>query len=426
MSAIEVRQLSCGMPLIVEPMSGVRSVGVSWLIPAGSSTDPEDKQGLCSILTEMLMRGAGDLDSRAQADALDRVGVARSCEPTTHHIRLGFALTWDRLGDALGLMTDMVRRPRLEESSVEPARQLALQALESLADDPQQRAMIACKARHAEAPYNRSGMGTEEGLGRVTRADVVAHWGARARPVGSVLAIAGAVGGMGGGMSVDEIAVRLDRLLGDWSGGADAPGADGGALKGTFHHEMDDSAQVQIVLMHDAPAEKSEDAALERVVSGVLSGGMSCRLFTEVREKRGLCYSVSQGYAADKDWGRCVAYVGTTPERAQQSLEVLCAELDRIEGAEGAVTAEEFERAVIGIRSSIVMSGESTGARAGALAMDQFKLGRARTLEEVEARYARMTLGEVNGYLSRRVSVPRTIVTLGPSALSGASASSAG
>ncbi len=413
MNTIQVRQLACGMPVLFEPMSGVGSVGVTWLIPAGSSTDPEQREGLCAMLSELLFRGAGELDSRAQADALDRVGLSRSCEPSTHHIRLGFALTGDRLNAALPLIVDMVRRPRMEEASVDPARQLALQSLESLADDPQQRAMIACKARHADLPFNRSGLGTEAGLEAVTRDDLVAHWAHRARPEGSILAIAGAIHPEG----VDDLAMKLDGLLAGWTGSPPPIGRAVSKLRGTFHHETDDSAQVQIVLMHDAPAERDHESAAERVVSAVLSGGMSCRLFTEVREKRGLCYAVSQGYATDRDWGRCVAYVGTTPERAQVSLEVLTAELDRVQTPAGAVTPDEFDRAITGIRSSVVMSGESTGARASALAMDQFRLGKPRTLEEVEARYAGLTLGEVNGYLETRRSIPRTVVTLGQEAL---------
>lgn len=415
MSSIQIHTLACGMPLLIEPMSGVRSVGITWLIPAGSAADPAEQEGACAVLSELLFRGAGELDSRAQADALDRVGVSRSCEPSTQHIRLAFALTTDRLLEALPLIVDMVRRPRLSADSIEPARQLALQALESLADDPQQRAMIACKARHADAPFNRSGLGTPGGLRAITRESLVNHWEERSRPAGAgcILALAGAITPA----QTQALVPLLDRLLGDWTGEPAAIRRTPSTLRGSFHNEPDDSAQVQIVLMHDAPAERSDDAPLERVVSSVLSGGMACRLFTEVREKRGLCYAVSQGYATDREWGRCVAYVGTTPERAQESLQVLCQELDRVQTPQGAVTPEEFERAVVGIRSSVVMSGESTGARAAAIAMDQYRLGRPRTLEEVENRYASLSLDQVNAYLTRRSSTPRTIVALGKEAL---------
>jgi predicted Zn-dependent peptidase len=174
---------------------------------------------------------------------------------------------------------------------------------------------------------------------------------------------------------------------------------------------------VQIVALHEAPAEPNTDSRLERVVSSVLSGGMSARLFTEVREKRALCYSVSQSYSSDRDFGRVLAYVGTTPERSQESLDVLMAELARINTRAGAVNNEEFERALIGIRAGIVLSGESTGARAAALVSDHYRLGRARSLEEIATQYAAITLNEVNRYLERRQLGEITIVTLGAKGL---------
>lgn len=412
--AITTRTLSCGMPLVLEQMSGVRSVGVTWLIPAGSATDPQDRQGLCTLWSELLHRGAGELDSRAQADRLDTLGMSRGCDVSTMHMRLSFTLLGQRVQDALPLMVDMVRRPRMDEESIEPARDLALQALEGLKDDPQERAVLTLRERHNPPPLNRSGMGTQEGLQAITRDDLVSGWTRRALPGGSILALAGDLESAGG---PDAIASRLEALLGGWSGQASRHETGEARDRGTYHHIADQSAQVQIVLLHDAPPEPSPDSRLERVVASVLSGGMSARLFAEVREKRGLCYSVSESYAADKEYGRCLAYVGTTPERAQESLDVLLAELQRVHTPAGAITDSEFQRAMVGIRSNIVLSGESTGARAGALAGDLYRLGRARTLEEVLEQYRSISLQQVNEYLSRRSLGQVTIVTLGPSAL---------
>lgn len=414
-AGITVRTLECGLPLILEHMPGVRSVGMTWLLPAGSATDPADRQGLSAMWSELLYRGAGDLDSRAQADAMDRLGMSRSGDVSTFHLRLGFTLLGERVLDALPVITDLVRRPRMDEDSIEPARDLAIQSIESLADDPQERTIICLKQRHAPPPLNRSGLGTIEGLQAITRDDLIEGWARQARPVGSILSMAGDLTARGGG--VDAIAAALDRLLKGWSGAAAAitPGA--AATRGSYHHITDESAQVQIALMHEAPPEPSPDSRLERVIAAVLSGGMAARLFTEVREKRGLCYSVSESYAAERDYGRCVGYVGTTPERAQESLDVMMAELERINTPAGAITPEEFDRAMIGIRSGLIFSGESTGARAGALAGDQYRLGRPRSLQEILHRYATITLDEVNAYAARRTLGAVTVVTLGKTEL---------
>jgi len=414
MSEVSVRMLACGMPLIVEQMQGVRSVGITWLLPAGSASDPEDRQGLSAMWSELLLRGAGEHDSRAQADALDKLGLSRSADTSTHHLRLSFTLLGDRLLHALPAMVDMARRPRMDDSAIEPTRDLAIQSIQSLADDPQERAVLCLRERHNAPPLNRSGMGTIEGLNAITREDLVSGWERRARPVGSILAIAGDIALAGG---ADALATHLDKLLVQWNGAAPEITTGSSPTRGTYHHITDQSAQVQVVLMHDAPPEPSPDSRLERIVASVLSGGMAARLFSEVREKRALCYSVSESYAADRDVGRCMAYVGTTAERAQESLDVLLAELQRVNTPAGAITQAELDRSLIGIKSGLIMSGESTGARAAALAGDQFRIGRPRTLEEIAARYAGITLNDVNGYLDRRTLGEVTIVTLGQSEL---------
>lgn len=409
MSRISTRTLACGMPLLVEEMPAVRSAAISWLVPAGSASDPENRLGDSALFSELLMRGAGELDSRQHADAFDRLGASRSADVGTYYLRVGSTMLGARVADVLPLLTSMVLAPRMEPDAVESARELALQALESLKDDPQERASIAVRERHHPSPINRSGMGNPDGLAAATRDGLLARWRELARPARSIFAIAGAI-------NADEIASILDRLLGSWSGTTDPIPYNAAPTRG-YAHETDASNQVQIIVKHDAPPERNPDARLERMVNSVLSGGMSGRLFTEVREKRGLCYSVSSGYRSERDFGAVTAYVGTTPERAQQSLDTLVAEMHRITTPEGRITPEEFSRAVVGAKSRLIFAGESTGARAGALGADFHRLGRTRSLEELAAEIDRLSLDELNAYLSKRKIGRATIQTLGPQAL---------
>lgn len=409
MPSIASRTLRCGVPLIVERMAGVRSAAVAWLLPCGGAYDPADRLGRSAMWEELLMRGAGELSSRAQADAFDRLGVSRGTEPGAFTFRIGATLLGERLHDALPLIVDMALRPRMDEESVEPARDLALQALASVKDDPQERAGLLVRARHQPAPLDRSGLGTEEGLSALTREELVEQWEASAQPAQSIFAAAGDV-------DVDALEERLNFLLDTWGGSNPEPSI--GAIPGRgYHHEQDATNQVQVLAAFDAPSEPDPNSLLAKFWVNVLSGGMAGRLFSEVREKRGLCYSVSAGYRGDRDFGLISAYVGTTPERAQESLNVLFSELERITTPEGAVTPEEFARAQIGMKSSLVFSGESTSARASALASDQRRLGRPRSLEELAQAVDAVTLDQLNAYLAGRSMGKVTIVTLGPKEL---------
>ena len=410
MAQPQVRELSCGATLVIEPMSGVKSAGVCVALAAGFATEPAPQEGLSAVMSEVLLRGGRDLDSRAQADAFDRAGASRSANAGGRTLLVRSTTIGSRLQEAWPLIMGMIREPRIETGTVDPARELCSQALASLADEPRERAMLASRRRHVRAPLNRSGYGTAAGLASCTPETLNAWWSGRARPEGCIISVAGAV-------EAQAVADQLERETEGWAGGTEpialASGAPGG-----YEHEEDDTNQVQIIVLQEAPPESDERAALcHKIATNVLGGGMSGRLFTEVREKRGLCYTVSCAYRGDQDYGVQQSYVGTTPERAQESIDVLSAELHRIGTPEGAITPEEFDRAVTSMSAGVVFHGESTGARAGALAGDIQKLGRARSLEEIRAAIASITLDDVNAHVADWRSGLSTVQTLGPTPL---------
>jgi predicted Zn-dependent peptidase len=410
MSEIVVHTLACGAVVIVERMSSVRSAAASWMIPGGCGYDPDDMMGRATMWVELLLRGSASLTSREQADAFDQLGVSRATDLGAYNLRIAAGLLGQNMLKAMPLLMDMVRRPRMDDASVEPCRDLALQAIESLQDDPQERASHLARERHYPSPLNRSGLGTPEGLEALTGERLRADWAATALPGGAILAFAG-------DLAPAAVIESLERLTAGWKGVASEPALSPPPARG-YGHAEDPSNQVQIIVLHDAPPESHPDSMLEKVVVNVLSGGMAGRLFTEVREKRGLCYSVSAGYRGERDFGSLSAYVGTTPEKAQESLDVLFEQLRRLGTPEGRITPDEFARAIIGMKSSVVFSGESSGARAASLASDHRRLGRPRSLDEITRQIDAVTLEQVNDYLARRRTGKVTIQTLGPRELS--------
>ena len=395
--------------VVVESNPGVQSAAMVWLLPAGIATDAPDRVGRASMWSELLLRGAGNLDSRAQADAFDRLGAGRSTGVSSRFLSLATTVLGSKLLESLPLLADMVRLPRFEDASIEPTRQLCLQAIEALQDEPAELAALGAKARHLAPPFNRPTDGEKAGIEALTGDELRGQWPKVAAAASSIIAVSGRV-------DAAELEEALETLLGGWRGLAEEPTPASAPPRG-YDHIEDETNQVQIVLMHDAPAEPSEDAVLERLAVRVLSGGMSSRLFTEVREKRGLCYSVHARYSTDRDFGLVSASVGTQPDRAQESLDVLVSEMQRLSTPEGKVTPEEFRRAVAGLKSGLVFSGESTDARASALAHDLFRLGRPRSLAEIAAEIDAVTLDRLNEYVASRQMGRVTVQTLGPEAL---------
>jgi predicted Zn-dependent peptidase len=151
-----------------------------------------------------------------------------------------------------------------------------------------------------------------------------------------------------------------------------------------------------------------------RAAAAVLSGGMSSRLFTEVREKRGLCYSVYAFHETFKTQGSMLAYAGTRAERAQETLDVTLAELTRLKDG---IEDDEIDRVKAGLKSSLILQEESTGARAGAIATDWYYLSRVRSFDEIQAVIDGLTPAKILAYLERCPVRDVTLVTLGPSPL---------
>jgi predicted Zn-dependent peptidase len=179
-------------------------------------------------------------------------------------------------------------------------------------------------------------------------------------------------------------------------------------------HLTKETTQTQIALAYASVPIGDADYYAAMGAVNVLSGGMSARLFTEVREKRGLCYAIWASYQTFKDRASVLCYAGTTNERAQETLDVTLAELQNLQ--EG-IEPEEVERVQAGLKSSLIMQEESTSARAGTLASDWYYLGRVRSFDEIQAAINALTPERIVRHLRRCPPRDFTIVTLGPKPL---------
>lgn len=392
-----------GLTLLVEKMPGVQSAAMSFVIDAGAATDPADRTGSATVLSDLVLRGAGSRDSRALTDYLDSLGLQRSSSAGIFHARFGSAALAERVLDALPVYADIVRRPRLPEEGFEAARDLALQSLEGIDDDPRQKLMIKLREWHFPSPYGRNTMGEKAHLEKLTLEALKADWQRRYRARNAILALAG---------NVDFNAAKeiVEKNFGDWQAGEELAITQTPA-PGNYRHEPQQSEQTHIGLAYPALPETDPDYYTLRLGTEILSGGMSGRLFTEIREKRALVYNVSAGYSSLKGFGSILGYAGTSNDRAQATLDTFIAELYRFQ--EG-VTAEELARAKTGLKASTIMQGESTSARAGAISHDFFMRGRIRTLDEIKEAIDGVTLEHLNEFLKKNPPGPFTIVTVGP------------
>lgn len=391
-----------GLTLVAERMDWVESAAFTLVLPAGCTRDPDNKLGLANFTCEMAQRGCGPRDNRQFVEELDRRGADRSASVSQAHTSYGAAMLADDLIPTLQVYTDLARQPRFPDTELEEGRLVCFQELHALEDDLAQRLMQALKMHTYPAPWGRSSYGTRDGVSATVRDDIVAFHKNHYAPEGAILSVAGKI-------DWRQIMENVDALFSDWT--ATSPGAsvaDRPARR--YQHIEHDSSQMQIGVAFETVPYNHPDYFQARGAIGVLSGGMSSRLFTEVREKRGLCYTVYASYHSLRDDARVLCYSGTSTDRAQETLDVLLAEITRL--ASG-IDEPELRRLKARIKSALIMQQESSSARCGAMAGDWYHLGRLRDIHEINAAIDALTCDSINRFLSDHPPSDFSIVTLG-------------
>lgn len=395
--------LDNGMVLLGEPMAAVESVAFDFMLPAGAMRMPPGACGAANVISDWVFRGAGPWDSRALGGALDGLGLHRFGSVGSAHLCLGAALESSSLAQALALYVDVLLDPHLDAKQFACARQLAVEGILALDDEPRQKVMLELRKRFYPDPLGRSTVGELHDLQTLTAA-------ATSKIVRRCFNIGTTVFAVAGKYDFDAVCRQIESAFGRCEGGALSPPATG-KRSGKYTHIPNDGAQVHIGAMTET-ATFTDDAYYDaRVAVSILSGGMSARLFTEVREKRGLCYAIGAKYHSLKEAAGIMCYAGTTPEKAQETLDVIIAEFHQL--AEG-ITEQELERAKVGLKSALIMQSESSGSRASGIGHDYYLLGRVRTLDEIKQRIEAVTVESVLAFLRSRSFEDFTVVTIGP------------
>jgi predicted Zn-dependent peptidase len=395
--------LKNGMVLLGERMEGVGSVAFMFMLPAGTALLPEKAGGAGNVIVDWVFRGAGSRTSRQVVDALDGLGLQRSAGAENAHTSFSGALEAGNLSKVLEVYADVILRPTLADEQFSFARDLALQELAGLGDDPRQKVMLDLREQFYPWPLGRNPMGTEaelQGLTPELTRQVVRDG---FDPSNAFFTVAGKY-------DWDALCSQMEKLFGG------APRKPARKVTGTpkgkrYLHEQKDGAQVHIGIMTPTITVEHPDYYNIRAAADILGGGMSARLFTEVREKRGLCYAVGSRYHCIKGHAGILCYCGTTPEKAQETLDVTLGEFGKL--SEG-ITEDEVQRAKVGLKSSLIMGSESSMSRAGAIAGDWHLLGRVRTMDEVKAALEGLTVADVSEAIRRNALKQYTIVTIGP------------
>jgi predicted Zn-dependent peptidase len=404
---VEHRRLPCGIELAVLVLPGRPVTALEIRAWAGYAFEDPRFLGVAHLVEETISKGTARRDGRALSDAFDEIGATHSSFAGRETAGFSSLCLPEFLDRTIDLHAEMIRTPSFPQEACEVAVELAGQSLSALQDDPGELAKKMLYAQAYGQPLGRHPLGEEESLARIGREQILEHW-RRFMSTSRMNAV------VAGDVDPDRVAERLETAFGA------GPGDDGGIREGpgfairfspSYRHADKELEQEQIALCFPGAAADDDDYLVEKVVVGILAGGMSGRLFTEVREKQGLVYWVGAWSDQPKNGGMVHLGASTTPQNLDRTYATLLREIARL-GHD--VTREELDRAIAGLVTRARTRGDVTRARAAEAAEDLFYYGRVIPTEERLARIASVTIEDIRGYLERHPRERLSVVTLGP------------
>ena len=410
MSEVVHEQLPSGLEYGIPPLPDRHVVSFQVRILAGVSSEPPRTLGLARVVEETLDKGTQAYTAQGLADAFDAIGAGRQSGTGRETMTFTCTVLPEHFERAVELHAELLRRPKFPDDAVAVNVQLAKQELIAL-DDDAQGLVEKLISRQAYGPVlGRHALGEHETLERINRSDLEEYWRAHFHAGRMIVSVAG-------GIEPRRVADALTKHF----DGFGSPRREGrSAIPIQFHprttHRDKALEQEHIAICWPGVDAAHDEFPVQQVTLGILSGGMSGRLFTEVREKRGLVYWVSAWQETPRGAGMMFMGASTTPERCDRTYETLLHEVDRLADD---LTQEELDRAVTGIVANQDTRGDATRARCAELASDLFFFGRPVPIEEKVAKVQAVTIEDIHRYLTLHPRDRLCVITLGPRPLVG-------
>lgn len=403
---IERSELTSGVRVITERMPEARSVSVGMWFAVGSRDEPEHIAGASHFLEHLLFKGTEQRSARSIALAVDAVGGEMNAYTTREHTAYYLRLPVAELRSGLELLADVVSRPAFRDHELEAERDVIIEELLMSEDTPDDLVLTALyESLYPEHPLGRETLGTRDSVEAMTRDDVAAfheHW---YRPRTMVVAAAGA-------LEHAEVVEAIDGLF------------DTGAVGVAPEREAPTTALRPLVVI-DRPIEQvhvavgwpglplaDDDRHAMWIANHVLGGGMSSRLFQQIREERGLAYTVFTSPSSYSDAGSLIMYAGTAVNRLGELLTVTDEVL--AEFIADGITDEEHAVAVGYLEGSMLLGLEDSGSRMSRLGTGLATRDEVTAVDEHIRRIRAVTPDDVSAVIARIFGGARAVSAVGP------------
>ncbi len=402
---VEVSRLSNGLTVATETLPHIESVSLGIWVKSGSRDERDDEHGIAHLLEHMAFKGTGKRSAWQIASDIENVGgeinAATSVETTSFFARV----LKDDMPLAIDILADILMDSKFDEDELEREKHVILQEIGAAHDTPDDIVFDRfTETAFRHQTLGRSILGTPETVRAFTSQQLRGFLERQYAADRMIVVAAGAV-------DHDAFVREVEKRLGAFQPRCEATLPTLAHYVGGDFRESRDLMDAQIVLGFEGRAYHVRDFYASQVLSMILGGGMSSRLFQEVREQRGLCYSVYAFHWGFSDTGIFGIHAATGKEDIAELTRVLLAELKR---SGEAILPEELNRARAQYRAGLLMSQESPSSRASQIARQLLLYGRPIPMEELMDRLSKLTTERLADLSSRLFSARPTIAAVGP------------
>ncbi|MBA5778392.1 insulinase family protein [Stappia sp. F7233] len=382
---VEITRLANGLTVVTDTMPHLATAALGVWVHGGSRSEQPSQNGITHLLEHMAFKGTARRSARQIAEEIEAVGGELNAATSVEHTNYYARVLAEDVPLAIDILSDILLNSTFDAEELAREKHVILQEIGAAHDSPDDKVFdLFQEMAWARQAIGRPILGTPERVMSFTPDDLKSYLSTHYRGPQMVLAAAGKV-------DHRQIVALAEERFSGVPGDAAPVDADASYTGGSNRLERD-LMEVQFLLGFEGKPYKADDYYAIQVLASVMGGGMSSRLFQEVREARGLCYAIYSFHWAFRDTGLFGVHAATGQEDVEELIPVILGELSR---ASLDISQEEIERSKAQIRAGLLMSLESPAARAGQIARQIMIHGRVLTLDEIEGKIGAVDADQV-------------------------------
>jgi len=385
-------KLTSGLRVLVEPIATCRSVSFGIWVKIGSRNESKLQNGISHFIEHMLFKGTDKYSAKDIAEIFDGIGGNVNAFTTKEYTCYYAKVLDEHLVIAVDVLADMFFNSKLDTDELNKERNVILEEISMYEDTPDDLVHdLLAKASYGDHPLGLTILGTETNLEALVSEDLRQYMQEHYNLQNTVISIAGNVN--------DSIVELMEAHFGLLSNQGNSAVYSEPQFKSEVIYHFKQTEQNHICLSLPSASIIDEDLYAMILLNNVIGGGMSSRLFQEIREKRGLAYSVYSYHSSYMDSGLFAIYTGTAPKQTEEVLKVTLEVLSEMIGL--GMKDSELHKGKEQLKGSLILSLESTSSRMNRMGKNELMLGKHYTLDETIARIEAVQMGQINNLMKK-------------------------